>query len=105
VFELVAEAGGRRGPRGFIPANLTKALLKTPGLERYAKSPRSFVDQLVTEVRYDASETEDILAGTGITCPPFEAYVDKLVAFVRERVRERREQRHRTEAEVDDPLS
>ena len=34
VFELVARAGGRRGPRGSIPANLAKALLRAPGLER-----------------------------------------------------------------------
>ena len=31
VFELVARAGGRRGPRGSIPANLAKALLRAPG--------------------------------------------------------------------------
>ena len=48
VFELVALAGGRRMPRGFIPANLTKALLRTPGLERFAKSPRAFLDALAT---------------------------------------------------------
>ena len=29
MFDLVATAGGRRSPRGFIPANLTKALLRT----------------------------------------------------------------------------
>ena len=46
VFELVARAGGRPSPRGFIPTNLTKALLRTPGLERFAKSPRAFVERL-----------------------------------------------------------
>jgi len=35
VFELVARAGGVRTPRGFIPANLTKALLRTPRIERF----------------------------------------------------------------------
>ena len=105
VFELVARAGGKRSPRGFIPVNLTKALLHTPGLERFAKSPRAFVDQLVTPVQYDARNTEAILAGSGITCPPFETYVDQLVAFVRSRVEAQRELRRVADEEVEDPLS
>lgn len=102
TFELVARAAGRRLPRGFIPANLTKALLRTPGLERFVKSPRAFLEQLVTPVQYSARNTEAILAGTGIHAPPFETYVDMLVAHVRERVLE--ERRRRAEAEIDDPL-
>lgn len=105
IFELVARAGGRRTPRGFIPTNLTKALLRTPGLERFAKSPRAFVEQLATPVRFDGRNTEDILAGSGIVCPPFESYVDQLVAYVRDRVREKRERREVESAEVEDPLS
>lgn len=105
IFELVARAGGKRSPRGFIPTNLTKALLRTPGLERFAKSPRAFVEQLANPVRFDARNTEEILAGTDITCPPFESYVDPIVNYVRERVREKRERRKLAQAEVDDPLS
>jgi thioester reductase-like protein len=107
VFELVARAGGRPSPRGFIPTNLTKALLRTPGLERFAKSPRAFVEQLATPVQFDARNTEEILAATGISCPPFESYVDHIVAYVRDRVREKRERRTTNEPrEVeDDPLS
>lgn len=104
AFALVARAGGRKGPRGFIPANLTKALLHTPGLERFARSPRAFLDQLVTDVRYDATNTKDLL-GNSLHHPPFASYVDQLVAHVRSRVQERREQRQPVEAEVDDPLS
>ncbi len=104
TFDLVARAGGKRGPRGFIPSNLTRALLRAPGLERFAKSPRAFVEQLATPVRFDARNTDDVLAGTGIVCPPFESYVDELVAYVRDRVRERRQKRESAAAEVDDPL-
>jgi thioester reductase-like protein len=106
VFELVARAGGRPSPRGFIPTNLTKALLRTPGLERFAKSPRAFVEQLATPVRFDARNTEEILASTGISCPPFESYVDNIVAYVRDRVREKRERRASEPQDIeDDPLS
>jgi thioester reductase-like protein len=102
VFELVAHAGGRRSPRGSIPANLAKALLRAPGLERIAKSPRAFVDALMTSVSYDAANTSELLEGSGIVCPPFESYVDKVVECVQQRVRERRAKK--AALEIDDPL-
>lgn len=105
VFDLVARAGGRRSARGYIPANLAKALLRTPGIERFVRSPRAFVEQLASAVRYDTRNADQVLAGTGITCPPFDSYVDQLVAVVQERVRSRRERREEVEPEVDDPLA
>jgi thioester reductase-like protein len=103
VFELVAQSGGRRLPGGFIPSRLTKALLSTPGLSLVSKSPRAFVDTITTPVRYDTRNTDDVLAGSQIHCPPFESYVDALVAFVKQRVQERKTKHE--EVEVDDPLS
>jgi thioester reductase-like protein len=102
VFDLVARAGGKRSPRGFIPVNLTRALLATPGLERFAKSPRAFLDQLVTPVRYDARNTEALLPD--LPCPPFSSYVDAMVSYVRRRVDERRAETPMVELEVDDAL-
>lgn len=101
VFELVAAAGGRRVPRGFIPANITKALLRTPGIDRLAKSPRAFVDALATDVTYAFANTTELLADTDVRCPPFESYVEELVAFVQERLRDKRS---RERDEVRDPL-
>ena len=103
VFELVARSGGKRLPSGHIPTNLTKALLSAPGLHLLSKSPRAFVDLIATPVRYDTRNAEELLRGTGLTCPPFESYVDALVAFVKRRVQERRVLKE--EAEVEDPLS
>jgi thioester reductase-like protein len=104
VFELVARAGGRRGPRGSIPANLAKALLRTPGLDRIAKSPRAFIETLTTPVTYDARNADELLASLGVeACPPIETYVDKLVEYVQQRTRERRATK-KQRAEIDDPL-
>ncbi len=103
VFQLVAQSGGKRLPGGFIPSRLTKALLSTPGVNLVSKSPKAFVDQITTPVRYDTRNTDDVLAGSNIECPPFESYVDALVAFVRQRVEEKRARTHETE--IDDPLS
>ncbi len=111
AFELLARATGRRSPRGALPVNVTKALLNTPGLERFSHNPRAFFEQLTTPVRFDAHNADALLAGSGVRCPPFEAYVDQMVAFVRERLRERREQRRPlpasapADAPPDDSLS
>lgn len=105
VFELVAAAGGRRVPRGFIPANLTKALLRTPGIDRLAKSPRAFLDALATPVTYSFANTTELLADTDIRCPPLESYVDRLVEYVQVRLREKSSRSDRSESDdVTDPL-
>jgi thioester reductase-like protein len=104
VFELVARAGGRRGPRGSIPANLAKAVLRAPGLDRIAQSPRAFLETLTTHVSYDAREADALLSEVGVSpCPPLESYVDKLVEYVQERVRQRRATKS-VDLEIDDPL-
>jgi thioester reductase-like protein len=90
VFDLVAAAGGRRTPRGFIPANLTKALLRTPGIDRLAKSPRAFLDALATPVSYSFANTTELLADTDVRCPPLESYIERLVEYVQHRLREKR---------------
>jgi thioester reductase-like protein len=103
VFELVARAGGKRLPSGFIPSNVTRALLSTPGLSAVSKSPRAFLELIATQVRYDTRNTEQLLRGSGLSCPPFESYVDELVAYVKRRVQEKRHAEVR-EVEVEDPL-
>lgn len=101
VFELVARTAGRPEPRGFIPAHLTRVLLRTPGLDRFARSPRALLQTFGTDVTYDHANTDAILAGTDLRCPPFESYVDRLVSYVQLRLREKRA---RDDARVDDPL-
>ena len=102
VVELVAQAGGRRVPTGFLPANVTRALLRAPGLERIAKSPRAFLDAMMVPVTYDHANADELLAGTGIACPPLESYVDRLVTHVQRWLDARTTKR---EAEQHDPLA
>ena len=107
AFELVTHAGGRRTAKGSIPSNLAKALLRTPGIDRFARSPKAFVEQLTSNVRYDTRNTDQAIGSAGITCPPFESYVDDLVNVVREHVKARQRRRESVvdEVEIDDPLS
>jgi nucleoside-diphosphate-sugar epimerase len=107
VAELVARASGKRTARSHIPSNVAKALLRTPGIERFVRSPRAFVEQLTTAVRYDTRNADLLLGPTGIACPSFETYVGELVASVQEHLRARQKRRGLSlaELEVDDPLS
>jgi thioester reductase-like protein len=90
VFEILAKTLGRRAPSGSIPAKLARAILRAPGLERFVRSPRAFVEQLTSDVSYDARNTESILQETGIRCPPFETYVDQIVIRVQEHLKARK---------------
>jgi thioester reductase-like protein len=105
VFELVARAGGRRAPRGSIPANLAKMLLRAPGLDRLANNPRALVETMTTRVTYDARNADELFVSLGVApCPPIETYVDKLVEYVKKRTRDRRAAK-KNAAEVEEPLA
>jgi nucleoside-diphosphate-sugar epimerase len=106
VIELVSKASRQRPSRGRVPSDLAKILLRTPGIDRFVRSPRAFVEGLMLPVRYDTRNSDVALSGTGIACPPFESYVEELVAAVQDHIRKRRERRvNALEVEVDDPLS
>jgi thioester reductase-like protein len=104
VFELIAHASGRPMPRGFLPANLATALLRTPGLERFAHVPRAFLEQLATEVVYDDRNAREILDERGTRCPRFDSYVETMVAYVRKQQSMRRAQSQGDASEIEDPL-
>jgi len=83
ALHLFAEATGRPAPKEHDPLNLATALMRAPGLQRFTHTTRAFLDQLKTDVIYDDRNTRELLAGTNITCPPLESYVDAMVARAR----------------------
>lgn len=104
VFERVAKAAGRRLPRGFVPAALSRMLFRAPMVERFVRSPLAFVETLATDVDYSDRNTREALRGTGIVCPAFDSYVEALVEHVQERVRTDRAARRGAASEPSDPL-
>ena len=92
VFERIAQEAGRPMPRGSVPTRVAAALLRAPGLNQLTSAPRAFLEQLGTEVVYDGRNTSELLANTGIQCPPFESYVAPLVDAVRRQHAARRAQ-------------
>jgi dephospho-CoA kinase len=84
VLELVAEHAQTPAPRGFVPASLARALLRAPGLGKLTRAPAAVVDLLSTSVHYHQKNANELLAESGIVCPPFETYVGHLVRYVKE---------------------
>ena len=82
VFELVADAAGRRAPVGRFPYRLTKLVLKFPYLEKLTRSPRQFMDDFNQLTIYNCINTFDAL-GVEDTCPPFPTYVARLVNYIK----------------------
>ncbi len=105
VYEYVAQKAGKRPPRARLPARASVALLRLPFLERLSRPQRAAIEHLNELVIYNCRNTLEQLDGTGIRCPPLTAYLDKLLAFVEEQQRLRREARTRPEAAPEDPLA
>jgi len=101
IYQLVAERAGKKRPRGFIPTGLARAVMRTPGLERLARAPRTFLESLDQLTFYNCRNTIARLAGTGISCPPFDGYAEHLVRYVKDVHAARR---RKLEDEVFDPF-
>lgn len=102
VFERIATILGKAPPRGHVPTRLATTLLRTPGLERYANVPRTFLEQLATEVVYDDRNARALLEGSGLVCPRFEDYAETLVRFVEAQQVQKRAQPISVEVGMDD---
>ncbi len=83
-FDAVADAAGRPRPTAILPGGVARAVLNLPGIRAIARNDLEFVEWLDSEVRFDATNADRLLAGSGITCPPVQSYVDVLVRYVRD---------------------
>ncbi len=84
VFDLVADLAGRRRPRGSLPSAGIRLAMKLPGIERFLRPQRHFIEYCSRLVIYNCMNTLTCLAGTGIGCPPFPTYAPVLVRFIQE---------------------
>jgi len=84
LYEMVAELAQQKAPRGFIPGRLTRALLSTPGIDKLARGPLSFLESFDHQVFYNSRGATALLEPAGIRCPPVDAYLEALVRHVRD---------------------
>lgn len=101
VYELIAARAGRKPPRLSVAAGLAKALLKIPGLEKVSRAHRQAIDYVNTLAIYNNDNTEELLWGSPIVCPPFESYLDNLMDYVRATYQARKQK----EELAEDPLA
>lgn len=101
--ELVARLRDRRAPRSpmaTVPPRLLRAVLRAPGVERLTGAPVASLEALGVLCFFNSQNTQRLLEGTGVRCPPAAAYLDRLVAFLQQA-------QHASpgrEEEISDPL-
>jgi hypothetical protein len=100
VYELIAEKANRKLPKFNLSHRAADVMLRLPVLERLARPQRAAISYVNHLAIYNCHNTLDLLDGTGIRCPPLGSYLDKLVSYVQEYYRRRRDEL----TEVDDPL-
>ena len=79
----LSDAAGRRTVTVPTPKRVAKAASSLLSAAGVSVEPAT-IDYFDHPTRYRCPNTRDALAGTGIDVPPFESYVDRLVAFARE---------------------
>jgi thioester reductase-like protein len=84
--EVVDAFSSRLGKRVMwvpLPLAPTHALIdKVPGMERLLGLPAEAVDYFASPTTYSTTNTTTDLEGTGVSCPPFEEYVGRLLDFM-----------------------
>jgi thioester reductase-like protein len=87
VDEMLQEIGRttqRTVIRVPLPLTLAKATIdRVPGVYRLMRIPSSAIDYFVLPTTFATTQAQHDLRGSGITCPPFRSYADRLVGFVR----------------------
>lgn len=101
VYQLVAELSQRKLARGFLPTGLARTLLRTPGIDRLARGPLSFLESFDMQCFYNSRHATALLEEVGVKCPPFDTYAEHVVTFVRSVHAARRQ---KLEDEVFDPF-
>lgn len=89
-LELAAARFGQRLEPGFNATGFGRALLGNRGVGLLVQNLRVVTDLITTPVSYDDSVARAELAGSGITCPPLESYLDVLLSHLEQRVKEQR---------------
>ena len=79
----LSDAAGRRTVTVPTPKRVAKAGARLLSAAGVAVDPAT-IDYFDHPTRYRCPNAREALAGTGVSVPPFESYVDRLVAFARE---------------------
>ena len=82
AFRMIAEHAERSAPRGRLPHWLAQRILALPPVERMTRHGRAFLHELDSLTIFNSMNTMAALRHTGIICPAFPTYVERLVHYV-----------------------
>lgn len=82
VVQILADYLNRKPVKVPLPLGLTRAVLAhVPGLENALGLPAEALDYLASQTTYSTTNAVADLAGTGVTCPPFASYAERLLDY------------------------
>lgn len=82
LFEVIAKSLAGRGSRVKIPRPIVRSTLSLPFSPTITGLPFAAVPYFFLSQTYDTTVARGLLEPHGVSCPPFQEYVDTLVAFV-----------------------
>lgn len=83
LFNAIARSIDGKQSRLTAPASWVRFFLMLPPSPKITGLPHHAVPYFFVKQLYDVSESQQLLAGHNIHCPPFESYVDEIVDFAR----------------------
>jgi len=104
VYETVAEKEKKRLPRFTVSAKAAEIMLRLPLVEKLSRPHRAAISYVNHLAIYNCANTLELLEGTGVRCPPLTSYLDKLISYVQEEYRRRREDVSVVAVPLDRPL-
>ena len=87
LFNAIARSANGKRSRITAPRSWVNFFLMLPPSPKITGLPHSAVPYFFVKQLYDSRQAQTLLAPHGIKCPPFESYVDNIVAFVKDHPR------------------
>ena len=82
VVEILSAYLGRRPVKIPLPLGLTRAVVgHVPGMEKLLGLPAEALDYLASQTTYSTTNAVADLEGTGVQCPPFSSYAERLLDY------------------------
>ncbi len=82
IVSLTLELMNKTGSVGSVPPSLVSRVMENDRIEEKLGLPREVVRYFTHDARYDTTEVERALEGTGIRCPHLSSYLQVLIDYV-----------------------
>jgi len=87
LFNAIAKSIDGHKSKITAPAKLVRFFLMLPPSPRITGLPHHAVPYFFVKQLYDTTQAQQLLSPHGITCPPFETYVDQIIEFAKQNPR------------------